>query len=115
LPEIVSYFNDIGVLATKNKLRNFNINLVDAPQRYSIPALPDDFKIQVKEKLLNFFTEFKTKTGYDVSGNFNHVIDLLNQPHKPEWRKDFVSFTKILDDIRNENTYEVIPELKCML
>jgi radical SAM protein with 4Fe4S-binding SPASM domain len=117
LPEILTYFYENKVL-TKEKgedYLNFNINIIDYPQSLHVKALPDSFKQKVKEKLLSFISDFKNKTGFDLTVRFVYVLKLLDEPCVPDWKAQFVDFNKKIDEIRNENIYEVIPELKCML
>jgi len=115
LPEILTYFYKNKVLNKEQLCRNFNINIIDHPEHLHIRALPDDFKQKTKKKLLKFIDEFKKTSGCDISLRFSYVLQILDEPHVPEWKNAFVSFNKQLDEIRNEQLYEVIPELKFMV
>ena len=48
----------------------------------------------------------------DLSEKFTYILHQLSLPHNPKSRKTFVDITTKLDKIRNENTFDVIPELK---
>jgi radical SAM protein with 4Fe4S-binding SPASM domain len=115
LPEIIAYFFKNDVLDKKQAYLNFNINVIDSPESLHITALPDEFKLKTKIKIENFLTEFKEKTDFDLTSRFNYVLKLLDEPHNPEYKDKFFEFNIKLDGIRNENIFEVIPELKCML
>jgi hypothetical protein len=115
LPEIITYFKDIGALKPEWEYKNFTFNLIYGPECYVITALPDEIKAQTKEKILAFIQNYKEKYNVDITDKFTQVFSFLNSPHVPKYRELFIHYTKSLDEIRNENTYEVIPELKCML
>jgi hypothetical protein len=112
IPELLTYLYDIGVISEKYKCVNFSIGNVYWPVQLRVCILPDDFKTEIKNKIINFVADFKTRTGYDIMPVVALTLTMLNEPHDPTLAKKFIEYTAKLDEIRNENTYEVIPELK---
>jgi len=115
LPEIITYFYENGILDKQQSYRNFNINIIDYPQHLHIRALPDAFKQETKIKIINFIESFEKTTGCEIRLRFSYALQLLDEPHVPEWKDTFIHFNKQLDDIRGESLYETIPELKIMI
>jgi radical SAM protein with 4Fe4S-binding SPASM domain len=114
LPEIINHLISIGVVKEKLQYRNFFINLLQHPTHYHVHILPDAFRKQIIKKLKKFVTEHNKKYKTDVAHAFTHILHELDQPHDAEALKKFHSVTKQLDELRNENIFEVIPELEIL-
>ena len=119
LPEIITHLVDIGVIKRDPKRRslnynNFFINLLESPIYYHVNVLPDDFKNEIIIKLENFVAEFNEKYNTNISKLFEHILFELTKPFNVAAAKHFVRQTRKLDDLRGENTYEVIPELQAI-
>jgi hypothetical protein len=117
LPEIITHLVDIGVVKRDPKRRslnynNFFINLLESPKYYHVCILPDDFKHEIILKLENFVEEFNEKYNTNISKLFEHILFELTKPFDVAAAKHFVRQTRKLDELRGENTYEVIPELR---
>ena len=117
LPEIINHLIDIGVIKKDTRSKrinydNFFINLLETPIYYHVNILPDDFKEETIIKLNNFIDDHKEKYHTDISRIFEHILHELTKPFNEAAAKRFVSITKVLDNLRNENTYETIPEMK---
>jgi len=117
LPEIITHLVDIGVVKRDPKRRslnynNFFINLLESPKYYHVCILPDDFKHEIILKLENFVEEFNEKYSTNISKLFEHILFELTKPFDVAAAKHFVRQTRKLDELRGENTYEVIPELR---
>jgi hypothetical protein len=108
---------DIGVVKRDPKRRslnynNFFINLLESPKYYHVCILPDDFKHEIILKLENFVEEFNEKYSTNISKLFEHILFELTKPFDVAAAKHFVRQTRKLDELRGEDTYEVIPELR---
>jgi hypothetical protein len=117
LPEIITHLVDIGVVKKDPRTKrisynNFFINLLESPIYYHVNILPDDFKEEIIIKLNNFIEEYNTKYNTDISKLLAHILHELTKPFNEQAAKRFVKLTRSLDEIRNENTYETIPELQ---
>ena len=62
----------------------------------------------------NFVAEFNEKYNTNISKLFEHILFELTKPFNVAAAKHFVRQTRKLDDLRGENTYEVIPELQAI-
>lgn len=112
LPEIITHLTDIGIIKEKHKYQNFFINLLVDPTHYHVHILPDDFKEEIIVKLEQFIKSYNTKYKTTIDHIFTHILHELKQPFDKDAAKKFVKVTKTIDSIRNENTYDVVPEMK---
>ena len=117
LPEIIMHLVDIGVVKKDPRTKrinynNFFINLLESPIYYHVNILPDDFKEEIIIKLNKFIEEYNAKYNTDISKLLTHILHELTKPFNEQAAKRFVKLTRSLDEIRNEDTYETIPELK---
>ena len=90
---------------------NFFINLLESPTYYHVHILPDDFKEEIIVKLENFVKEYNEKYDTDISKIFEYILHELTKPFDEKAARHFLRVTQKLDDIRNENTFETIPEM----
>lgn len=111
LPEIVEHLASIGVI----KSNNFNVNVVFVPEHYHVSILPEDVRQQAIEKIQTFIAKFSRQHDVDVAPIFKYILHELKSPTNIAAREQFISLTAKLDSLRNEDTYSVIPELKCIL
>jgi len=117
LPEIVAHLVDIGVVKKDQRTssinyNNFFINLLESPVYYHVSILPDDFKNEIIAKLENFIKDHNEKYETNISKLLEHIKFELTKPFNPAAAIRFLKITKTLDELRNENTFETIPELK---
>lgn len=105
LPQIIQRFFDLEIY-------DFNLNKVWSPAHYHVSVLPDEIRKQSIENIRNFCLKLKSDNDIDLTHKFNQVIHELKKPQNVSEISNFRSFTTRLDIIRNENTYETIPELK---
>jgi radical SAM protein with 4Fe4S-binding SPASM domain len=117
LPEIITHLVDIGVVKKDQRTSrinydNFFINLLESPIYYHVNILPDDFKNEIIVKLENFIKDHNEKYETNISKLLEHIKFELTKPFNPTAAMRFLKLTKTLDELRNENTFETIPELK---
>jgi radical SAM protein with 4Fe4S-binding SPASM domain len=111
LPELINHLISIGVICAKHNHQNFFINLLQFPTHYHVSILPDDFRNETIDKLKTFIVDHNKKYNTTIDHAFTHIIHELEKPHDPEAVKKFLWNTEKVDNIRNENIFEVIPEL----
>lgn len=112
LPEIIMYLNELGVLKEKHHYMNFFINLLEDPKHYHVHILPDEFKEEIYTRLENFIVEYNSKFKTKIDPLLKHIMHELKKPHSPESAKRFLKISQQVDSVRDENIFEVIPELK---
>jgi len=120
LPEIIEYLIEIGVIKKNPKLHlnydNFFINLLEHPAHYHVHILPDDFKQEISNKINNYIEKHKSKYGASqfITHRFTHILHELTKPFSPSDAKKFIEISRQVDNLRNENIFETIPELHCI-
>lgn len=111
LPAIIDRLMELGVLKQKFGYINFFLNLVMDPKFYHVKILPDDYKTKISADLLKYCDDFNKKYNTNINVHFDHILHELSLPHDATAAKTFLGLSARLDDIRNEKTFEVIPEL----
>jgi hypothetical protein len=115
LPEIVSRLLDLGVIKTDTRLglkhNNFFLNYLDMPEKYNVRILPDWFKQATTKKLLTFIEMYNKRHNTSIGYRFDHILHELSKPFDLHYARKFVKDTALLDEIRGENMYEVVPEM----
>ena len=97
----------------RSKPQDLNINILQDPAHYRIDALPHQYKVDVQELYLEHIDWLRNQdhlkratTGFESAINFMMADDKSNLIEK------FKEKTAQLDNIRNENILDYIPELK---
>jgi radical SAM protein with 4Fe4S-binding SPASM domain len=115
IPEIVNRFLDLGIIKTDSKLgikhNNFFLNYLDMPEKYNVRILPNWFKQETIKKLNNFIEIYDKKHNTSIRYRFDHILHELKKPFDLHYARKFVQDTAILDNIRNEDMYSVVPEM----
>jgi radical SAM protein with 4Fe4S-binding SPASM domain len=111
IPEIITYLTDIDVINRKHRYTNFFLSLLEWPRHYNICVLSDEHKIEITEKLNNFIMDYSSKYRTNIAHNFRQILHELSKPHDPLLAIEFLKKTKSVDAIRDEQFFEVIPEL----
>lgn len=111
LPEIIERLVSIGIIREKHRYKNFFINLVFDPTHYHIHILPDDFKKETSIKLKEFIEQYNSKYNTTIDHLFTHVLHELDQPFDEKAATRFLTVTEQVDAVRNENLFEVVPEM----
>jgi len=118
LPEIITYLTDLGVIRRHPKIfkyinyNNFFINLLDHPKHYHVSILSDDYRKATIAKLENFIKDYNAKYDTSIDSIFTQIFHELNKPFDLVSAKRFIHTTSKVDGIRNENLFDVIPEMK---
>lgn len=113
LPEIIRYLVDIGVIIPGPlQYKNFFINLLEHPTHYHVHILSDAHRKDTIKKLNSFIKEHNAKYETDLSHLFTHILHELEKPRDMESVLKFLKVTEQVDTIRNENIFDVIPEIE---
>jgi MoaA/NifB/PqqE/SkfB family radical SAM enzyme len=114
LPEIIDHLTNVGVIGPKNGY-NFYINLLEEPKNYHVHILSDKFRAEIVARLDDWIIDYNQRHRVNITDRFAQIKHELAKPHSMIDKLSFISMTKRLDGIRNENIYEVIPELRDVL
>ena len=112
LPELINHLISIGVICARHNYQNFFINLLQFPAHYHVSILPDDFRKETIDKLKAFIVSHNKKYNTTIDHLFTYIIHELEKSHDPVSAKKFLQMSDAIDHLRNENIFEVIPELK---
>ena len=111
LPVIINRLIDLGVICARHRHQNFFINLLEHPTHYHVHILPDDYRKETITELKAFIAEHNAKYNTTIDHIFTHIFHELEKPYDKSAVKKFIEVTKNVDRVRNENLYEVIPEM----
>ncbi len=112
LPEIIRHLVDLGVIIPGPlQTKNFFINLLEYPKHYHVHILSDDHRADTIKKINSFIKEHNAKYDTDLGHLFTHILHELEKPRDIKSVIKFLEVTEQVDNIRNENLFEVIPEL----
>jgi radical SAM protein with 4Fe4S-binding SPASM domain len=116
LPEIITYLTELGVIKSNNKFGinydNFFINMLMDPKHYHVRILSDSFKEEIIATLGKFIGEYNEKYNTNIGPRLDYILHELTTPFDKVAAKRFIEITRQLDQLRNENTFEIIPEMK---
>ena len=112
LPEIVNHLVDIGVVCERLEYKNFFINLLQHPAHYHVSILSDGFRAEIIKKLDNFITEHNKKYHTNIGPLFTLIMHELEKPFNLEAARRFIKTTEAVDGVRDENLFEVVPEME---
>ena len=111
LPEIITYLSENKII----KNGKFFLNILVHPDYYQVQILPENVKQDIIKKIILFVEIYSKKYSIDLSWHFKYLFSKLSIPNNQDQIDKFKDITEKLDKIRNENTYETIPELKVLL
>jgi sulfatase maturation enzyme AslB (radical SAM superfamily) len=105
LPEIIQHLMDIGYVSEDYNYRNFDLSLETSD--WNISILTDEFREEIKNKLLKFIDKYPS----DISDIFVDILNCLQTPMNVQSAKKFLVYNTKIDKIRGEKGFNIIPEL----
>jgi radical SAM protein with 4Fe4S-binding SPASM domain len=111
LPEIVQYLTDVGAVNKKHAYKNFYFNLLEWPQHYHVHILPLEYRNEITDNLQNFTKEYNKKYETNIDHLSTHILAELARPFNEHEARQFIDMTDKIDQLRNENTKQTIPEI----
>lgn len=108
ITEIIDRLLKLNVITNKS---NFHINLLQTPTYYHVSLLSRDHKQSLIKHLESYIDNYET----DITYHFSYLINELNKKTNDSDLEKFREITKKLDEIRNENTADIIPEISYLL
>jgi radical SAM protein with 4Fe4S-binding SPASM domain len=116
ITKIIDRFIEIGVVKEEyENYLNFSLNVVEYSPHFHISILSDETRKRIREELEDYIENYKIRFNADIRHLFLHLFWHLEKPYNAELAESFKKFTNKIDIIRDENTLEVIPELKEVL
>jgi radical SAM protein with 4Fe4S-binding SPASM domain len=95
------------------KPQDWNVNILQGPDRMRIDVLPQRYKKEVEEKLLNHIYWLGPKDSLKRATNgYKSMITFMNGEDKSHLLNEFFVTNDKLDESRNEKFEEVFPEYK---
>ena len=90
----------------------FHINPVFFPMYYALETLPKELKELATEKITKYGRSMEAKYGIPFSG-WESLLDIMNKKEgNPEFFQRFITVTKDLDKVRNQDFLKLNPEFK---
>lgn len=93
-------------------------HMCHSPKYYNVKVLPSQLKQRVVEHY-NTFRDWIQSTDYDdhIKNNFVKLLDgvekfMLSEDYSEQWLEQFVDQTRKLDEIRNQNILDIVPQYK---
>jgi len=115
IPMIIDRLIALNVISKEFNYKNFHINVLTGPDHLRINVLPDSFRREILTQYSDYCTSYKQRYNVDLGSVFDYIIDHLKQSQNEPMIQKFIKYSNTLDEIRNESTFTVIPELQCLL
>ena len=111
LPDFHREWVDRGLI----QAQDLNVNILQDPVHYRIDIAPIEYKNQLQEKIENHLAWLRPLDKLQrATVGFESAINFMRSTDNTSLVQKFWSKTTELDQIRNENILEVIPELKAL-
>jgi len=95
--------------------QDLNVNILQDPPHYRIDIAPDDYKQKLKEKYENHLEWLRPFDKLNrASVGFESAISFMMSTNNQHLIPEFWSRTRQLDEIRNEDILDILPELKAI-
>ena len=85
---------------------------METPEHYHVSIWPDQQRQIIIDHLKEWIVDYGKEHTTSIQGIMNHILSELEKPWDKEGAKKFVKITEQLDEIRGEDTYAIIPEMK---
>jgi radical SAM protein with 4Fe4S-binding SPASM domain len=97
------------------RAQDLNVNILQDPPHYRIDIAPDDYKQKLKEKYENHLEWLQPFDKLNrASVGFESAISFMMSTNNQHLIPEFWSRTRQLDEIRNEDILDILPELKAV-
>ena len=114
LPYFHKEWVELGLLDVKD----IRVNVLEQPVEYNVQILPPSFKKEITEKYRRHLEWMRSAPTNNeqaraiMAQELENAIQFMNAKDLSEHIQDFVKLTERLDEMRDESTLEVFPELK---
>lgn len=112
---IFDLHKELFSLGIIDNVDDFTFSYVLEPNFLSISIIPDDLRKEVCNKTVEHIKNFLIPNNSTTSiENFNSLINFVNNENKQYLLPKFLKYTDALDQIRNENTKLIFPEISML-
>ena len=95
------------------KPQDWNINILQGPDRMRIDVLPKVYKDQIRDKILAHIEWLRPQDPLTRAiGGYEGILNFMYQQDNSHLLNDFFTFTDKLDQNRNETFEQIFPEYK---
>ena len=108
-------FHKEWVSAGLIRAQDLNVNILQDPAHYRIDIAPQEYKQRLEDKYLKHLSWMSDRDPLQrATQGFKSAITFMNATDNTQLIDTFWRKTHELDDIRNENILNVLPELKAL-
>ena len=108
-------FHKEWVSAGLIRAQDLNVNILQDPAHYRIDIAPQEYKQRLEDKYLKHLSWMSDRDPLQrATQGFKSAITFMNATDNTQLIDTFWRKTHELDDIRNENILDVLPELKAL-
>lgn len=108
-------FHKEWVSAGLIRVQDFNVNILQDPPHYRIDIAPTEYKQKIEAKYLQHLDWMSDRDPLQrATQGFRSAIQFMNATDNTQLIDTFWRKTYELDDIRNENIMDVLPELRAL-
>ena len=107
IKEIVDHLISLGI-----KPAHIGFNMVNTPLHYNIAIMNDKAKVKILRHITDFILDYKLKYGVDYTQKLNQIRNQLKTPQIVQGAHQFEMYTRLLDSVRKESLFDIIPEIK---
>ena len=92
---------------------DWNINILQHPGRYRVDVLPQHLKEQARSKIEEHIEWLKPLDSLTrATTGYQGIINFMQQQDNSSQLPDFFRTNNLIDQVRNENFFEIFPELQ---
>lgn len=109
IPDFHREWTELGLI----KAKDFNINVCQGPEWYRADILPASLKQKINQKYQEHLDWLKPQDSLQrATSGYKGLLNFINAKNADNLIPRFLKEVKVLDATRNENFFEVFPELK---
>ena len=109
IPEVHQYLYNNNLLYQDRMV----FNKLTAPAYLNCRLLPNDLKKEITDKFNNYILTMPNKTHFNE--RLKVLVDFMNSEDQSNLIPEFISYHNMIDERRNQNTFDTFPELKVLL
>jgi hypothetical protein len=92
---------------------DWNINILQHPSRYRVDVFPQHLKEQARSKIEEHIEWLKPLDSLTrATTGYQGIINFMQQQDNSSQLPDFFRTNNLIDQVRNENFFEIFPELQ---